>query len=163
MDRIISFYEFVKHFANPEVYKSLCIILSLGVIASTLMNTSIFFANYIVPDTGSIASSYCSFVFTCIPIFTTFLSTVFIDRFGRRVLLIVSFFLDLFLNPVMTVLYYLEEKTNTRILYFSWIVFGLMVVYLLVFSMATFPPVIVLTTELFPLSYKVVGTNMCIF
>lgn len=162
MERVTNYSEFFSNFKNPEVYKSYSIVLTLGVIASSLMTTTVTFANYIVPATAHWTSDHFAMLLCCIPMINTFLSSFFIDRCGRRPLLIGSFFLETIVNGVIAALYILQEKFYAHIPHFSWIVFILLMLYLVIYSLATYPPILALRSELFPASYKILGVNICI-
>lgn len=162
MERAANFKEFISKFKNPEVYKSYIIVFVLGIIASALMTTTVTFANYIVPSSGIISSYHFAMLLCCIPLFASFLSTFVVDRYGRRPLLIGSFLFETIINGIITVLYVLQEKFAVEIPHFSWLVFGLVFVYLITYSLVTYPPILTLRSELFPASYKILGCNICI-
>lgn len=153
---------FFEYFKRPEIYKSFVISLILGCLAAILVSTFISFANFIVPDTKFMTSDKFALLLNVIPIAMSFLSAACIDRVGRRPLLLVGFSLGILLNAIICVLFYIQQRSILKIDNFSWIVFCIIVMFLVVFSLCINPTVGALRTELFPINYKIIGISSSI-
>ncbi|XP_065215947.1 facilitated trehalose transporter Tret1-like [Planococcus citri] len=162
IEKVTDYSEFFINFKKPEVYKSYCISLLLGIVASILMTTMVAFANYIVPDTGVVSSYHFGMLLCIIPMCSGFISAALVERCGRRPLLIVSLFMETIVNGIIAVMFLLQQQFHVEISHFSWIVFALVVLFFVTYSIGTYPMVLAVRSEIFPPSYKVLGINICI-
>lgn len=160
IDMAMTFREILLHIKQPEVRRSFAITILLQLIITTLMSAFASFANFLIPDSPHLSSEQFALILNIVPVTMGLLSSFCLDRFGRRPLLIVSFTLELFLNAVITVMFYVQEKSISSIPYFSYTVFVFIVAYLIIFTFATQPSVIALRSEVLPLGYKVLGINI---
>lgn len=154
-----SLSNFFKLFKNPEIYKSFVILLSLGFLSTILTTTFISFANFIIPDTKFLSSEHFAIFLNAIPTVMSVLSALCIDHLGRRKLLLVGFSSGIFLNTIITLLYYIEEKSLLKIANFSLIIFALIALLLIILSLCVSPIVVALRTELFPITHKIFGIS----
>lgn len=155
--------EFVSNFKRPEVYKSFIVVTVLGVIAALLMTITISFANYLVPNSTYISGDCFAMILCFIPVWASIFSTFFIEKYGRRVLLISSFIVLGFLTAIISVLFYIDERTSYKIPHFSLILAVVILLFVTIFSFSMYPTVIAIRSEMFPPAYKVFGTNMSIW
>lgn len=154
--------DFFKHLKKPEIYKSFGLALSLGFISTIMTVVVSSFANFIIPETELLNSHQFAILLNIIPAAMNFLSAVTIDRLGRRLLLLVGFSLGLIINAIIAALYYLHEKSIIKVANFPWIIFFIIVLFLITYSLSISPTVTALRTELFPTSHKVLGISLTI-
>lgn len=158
---ITDFWQLVRTIKTQvEVRRSFQITIILQLLFTTLLSMFASFANFIIPNSDMLTSEQFALLLCVIPVIMCLLSSFVLDRFGRRIMLIVSFTLGVVFNGTVTVMYFVEERSIADIPHFSSIAFGIILMHLISFTFALQPAVIALRSEVFPISYKILGINM---
>lgn len=162
VEKAMNVFDLIHNFHKPEIYKGFCIVSSLGVVLTLLQSVTTCFANLVFPSTESISSSAFAIGFTALIALASCGSTLVIDRYGRRVLLVCGLILQTITQASIALLYYLHDVYNVDFPNFPWLMFGFITVTFLLLQFACAVPYSVVRGEIFSTSSKsiAIGSNI---
>ncbi|CAH0555374.1 unnamed protein product [Brassicogethes aeneus] len=106
-----------------------------------------------------IQTSYAAIIFSTIMLLSATISSFFMDRYGRKILLIISNILTGFCLLTLSIYFYLKH-TGVDVLSVSWIPIVSVMIYAAAFKFGLGLVPIVLTAELFPSNVKALGMTL---
>lgn len=158
-EKNVKFSELLDNLRKPEVYKSCCIVSSLGIVGSLIGTTISSYANVILPTSELISSNLFAVFFSFLTMLVICVASQLIDRCGRRALLIPGFLLMSVAFVLLGVLFYLQDHRILQIPYFPWLIFTILTSTYLWYQMAVNLPTTVVRSEIFPSRFKNIGVN----
>ena len=160
IDKIMNVVDLIRDFRKPEIYKSSCIVISVGVFATLLSTVTTCFANVVFPRMESISSSEFAIGFTALVMLVSCGGSLVVDRYGRRVLLLWGFTVQTVAQAGIALLFYLHDNYHLEIAYFPQLMFAYITITFLSFQFACMVPYGVVRGEIFPTSLKNIGIGM---
>lgn len=103
---------------------------------------------------GDISANMSVIIYTITQILFTFGGSFFIDKFGRKPILLISCLGSTFVLAVTSIYFYLKEKTDVDISSISWLPLAGMLVYVVLFSVGLGTVPNLMLGELFSASIK---------
>lgn len=151
--------EFLTIIKTPEAYKSYTIVLVLGFVSSIISITMFTNANIIFPTSELVSSNQFAILFCAISLFASLLSSIVVDRLGRRLLFIFGFSILSISFGIIAILFYVKEKSFVYVPYFQWIIFILITISFVVYNIAVCAPALAVRSEIFPTNFRIFGSN----
>ncbi|XP_065221951.1 facilitated trehalose transporter Tret1-like [Planococcus citri] len=150
-----------KTISSAANYKSLFVMISIYCLAgcSGYIPTMVY-ASTIFPDTDTLKSGHFTVLLGIIQTLVAVPASLFVGRFNRRTVIMISFFIIAFSHIIISSLYYINSNI-IQIPYFAWLVFILVTLFITV-NAAAYPAIFLIRGELFPLSVKAIGTCLSI-
>lgn len=162
VEKCMNVFDLVRNFNKPEIYKSCCIVISLGIVITLLQTVTTCFANLVFPKMDTVSTSEFAIGFTALVTFATCGSTLIIDKYGRRALLLFGLILQTIAHASISILYYLQDGEYVKFPNFPWLMFGFISVTFFMFQFGCVVPYAVVRGEIFPTNFKsiAVGGNV---
>lgn len=155
----IKFSALLENCKKPEVYKSCCVLLPLGIINSLISLIS-YYANIVLPTSELLSSEHFAVLFSVLTMLVTCVCSQLVDRCGRRALVIPGFFLLTIAFACIATFFYLQDQHVIHIPYFPWVIFILVTASYLWYQLSANVPVGVVRTEIYPSNFKNIGISL---
>lgn len=147
-------------FVNKGLLKSL--IVSVALVSFQQLsgiNVVLFYANTIFEASGSsIPSEVSAIIIGGVQFASSFITPIFVDRLGRRILFIFSAFGMLLSETALGVYFYLSDETETDVSSFSWLPVVCLVLYIITYNCGFGPLPWTVMGEIFPTNVRSVAS-----
>ena len=149
-------------YRSKEVYKSLRIILIITFLSMLTGFSAVnSFVTKALEETAGQYADQLTVLFGVLQFISVCASSVIMDRFNRRTLMLMSCAFIISTHAVTATLYYVQPLYPVP--YFDLILFSMLTVYSCVFGMFIFPLTAALRGELLPQSLKAIGSGSALF
>lgn len=139
---------------NKGTIKAL--VISIGLMAFQQLsgiNAVVFYASSIFADSGStISPGLCTIIVGVVQVIATYISTLLMDRAGRRLLLLISDSVMALLLFVMSIFYYYNDRYDMSA--YGFIPLASVALFIVVFSIGFGPIPWLMMGEIFPANIK---------
>lgn len=150
-----------RAFGTRAAKKALAITMVLMVLQQiTGVNAITFYASKLFKDTGSFDAYTASIVVAAVEVVAAFVGMYFVDRLGRRPLLLFSGSVMAVCTGLLGGYFYFKEFLGQDVSSVSWLAIVLVSVYMFTFSIGWGPVVWVFLGEIFPDNIKGVASSM---
>ncbi|XP_065221960.1 facilitated trehalose transporter Tret1-like [Planococcus citri] len=147
---------FKKTITSPANYKSLFIMITTyALIGFTGFFPVMSYASMAFSSSDILTPNEFTILFGMAQVMAIVPTSLFIGRFNRRSIILISLSLIATSHAVTTILYYMNSSIIS-IPYFPWLIFTSITFYASVFAFV-YPAIFVIRGELFPLSVKATG------
>lgn len=154
------FYSFKDLFLNDVYYKPILLILVLCVLMMmTGFSAVTSFVSIAFTESEMLTPNQFTTLFGICQLVTASLSPFFIEKFNRRTILLASFGAIAAIHAVTAAIYYAISR-GILIPNSSWLIFGTITVYAMVFSFGLHPIFYTIRGEMFPQNIKVIGGSI---
>lgn len=142
---------FTEAFRTREAKKGLMIAFGLMIFQQLSgVNAVIFYTTRIFKDAGSdLEPSTATIIVGVIQVVATFISTLVVDRLGRRLLLLISDFVMAVCALLLGVFFYLKDVEKDDVTNLGWLPLTSVCVFIIVFSLGYGPIPWMMVGELF--------------
>ncbi len=149
-------------FTAKANYLSLKIVLMLSILEMfTGFEAITSFASIAFASSELLTANEFTILFGFFQLVSVCLSSLVIDRFGRRSIMLVSFTASTIVHMCTTALFYVNDNL-APVPYFSWLIFCTITIYALIYSMGILTTYYTIRGELFPQSIKAVGSCIAV-
>ncbi|GLH04112.1 Glucose transporter type 3 [Gryllus bimaculatus] len=147
---------FIQSFSTKAARKGLLITcLLMAFIQLGGINAVIFYATDIFLNVGSsLEADTCTAIIGVVQVVSTFISSLIVDRLGRRILLIISGLVMSICCVLLGVYFYLDDKEDFVANDISWLPLVSVCLFIVAFSLGYGPISWLLVSELFPANIK---------
>ncbi|XP_057656353.1 facilitated trehalose transporter Tret1-2 homolog [Diorhabda carinulata] len=144
-----------------------CLLISLGLVSlqSLVGNPAIVAYQQTILDlskNSTVSSDIFIIIISVVQLIGTYFSTTFVDRWGRKRLLIISY-LGLFVPLAILGFYFFLLERNFNLDFFFWIPFTSILIYILFYKIGAGPLPWTLSGEIFPPSFKPLLSTITVF
>lgn len=152
------------HLKDLFIHKGLqkALIVSVALVSFQQLsgiNVVLFYANDIFEASGSsIPSEVSAIIIGGVQFFSSFITPIFVDRLGRRILFIFSAFGMLLSETVLGVYFYLKDETETDLEPVSWLPVVCLVLYIITYNCGFGPLPWTVMGEIFPTNVRSVAS-----
>ncbi|XP_037031895.1 facilitated trehalose transporter Tret1-like isoform X2 [Bradysia coprophila] len=154
---------FAAAFARRTSVKALIIMLGLMFFQQMSgINAVIFYTGFIFDraNTG-IQGSIATIIVGVMQVIATFVSSIIVDKLGRRILLLISVSVMALCTIVLGIYFYLSDQGNPNIDSLGWLPIVAMCVFIVVFSLGFGPIPWLMVGEIFPADVKGLASSIC--
>jgi predicted MFS family arabinose efflux permease len=125
------------------------------------INAVIFYTNAIFEDANTgISPSIATIVIGVVQVIATFVSTVIVDRAGRRILLLISDSIMALCTLVMGIYFYMQEQNKDNVSNLGWLPILALCIFIVCFSLGFGPVPWVMVGELFAPDVKGLAASL---
>ncbi|XP_067007506.1 facilitated trehalose transporter Tret1 isoform X2 [Anabrus simplex] len=157
---------FSEAFSTKAAKKAMLISMGLMLFQQLSgVNAVIFYAGQIFTDAGSsLDSDISAIIVGVVQVLATFVSSMVVDRLGRRILLLISDCVMAICSLLLGIFFYLKEDTKTDISAIGWLPLASLCIFIVVFSLGFGPIPWMIFGELFPSQIKGSASSVaCLF
>lgn len=153
---------FRQMLTSPANYKSVLIVMFAYSLPDAAGYTAILtFSSIAFSSTATLTQNEFTILLGVAQFLVSWFPLLFVNRFGRRTLLISSYCAVTLIHVFAAALYYVDEHVQ-RIQYFPWIIFSTVALFVAI-TVLVYPAVFALRGELFPISVKAIGGCVVVF
>lgn len=147
-------------FVNRIYYKPILLILVLCILMMmTGFSAVTSFVSIAFTESAMLTPNQFTTLFGLCQVVTACLSPFFIEKFNRRTILLTSFGAIAAIHAVTAAIYFTISR-GVAVPYSSWLIFGTITIYAMVFSFGLHPIFYTVRGEMFPQNIKVIGGSI---